>query len=110
MKQIPVTDLRPGMVTAEDILTYDLKMIVPKGVVLTENIISRLESYSVYYVHIEDTVVNELNTPMTLSKVLDADAGWLLCSSFSTSPSNSAFSSSIFSRISTDVQNISAII
>ena len=74
MKQIPVTDLRPGMVTAEDILTYDLKMIVPKGVVLTENIISRLESYSVYYVHIEDTVVNELNTPMTLSKVLDADA------------------------------------
>ena len=71
MKQIPVTDLRPGMVTAEDILTYDLKMIVPKGVVLTENIISRLESYSVYYVHIEDTVVNELNTPMTLSKVPD---------------------------------------
>ena len=50
MKQIPVTDLRPGMVTAEDILTYDLKMIVPKGVVLTENIISRLESYSVYYI------------------------------------------------------------
>ena len=53
MKQIPVTDLRPGMVTAEDILTYDLKMIVPKGVVLTENIISRLESYSGYYVHID---------------------------------------------------------
>ena len=73
MKQIPVTDLLPGMVTAEDILTYDLKMIVPKGVVLTENIISRLEAYSVYYVHIEDTVINELNEPMVLPKALCAD-------------------------------------
>ena len=73
MKQIPVTDLLPGMVTAEDILTYDLKMIVPKGVVLTENIISRLEAYSVYYVHIEDTVINELNEPMVLPKALGAD-------------------------------------
>lgn len=73
MKQIPVTDLLPGMVTAEDILTYDLKMIVPKGVVLTENIISRLESYSVYYVHIEDTVVDELNEPMSLSRFFDSD-------------------------------------
>lgn len=70
MKQIPVTDLLPGMVTAEDILTYDLKMIVPKGVVLTENIISRLEAYSVYYVHIEDTVIKELNEPMVLLKML----------------------------------------
>ena len=105
MKQVPVTDLRPGMVTAEDILTYDLKMIVPKGVVLTENIISRLESYSVYYVHIEDTVVNELNTPMTLSKVLDADAVQT-----NKEKIRSSLQFSIFSRISTDVQNISAII
>ncbi len=73
MKQIPVTDLLPGMVTAEDILTYDLKMIVPKGVVLTENIISRLEAYSVYYVHIEDTVIKELNEPMVLLKMLSPD-------------------------------------
>ena len=105
MKQIPVTDLRPGMVTAEDILTYDLKMIVPKGVVLTENIISRLESYSVYYVHIEDTVVNELNTPMTLSKVLDADAVQT-----NKEKIRSSLQFQHFSRISTDVQNISAII
>ena len=25
MKQIPVSDLIPGMVTAEDVLTYDLR-------------------------------------------------------------------------------------
>ena len=73
MKQIPVTDLLPGMVTAEDILTYDYKMIVPKGVVLTENIISRLDAYSVYYVHIDDTVVNELNEPMVLPKAFGTE-------------------------------------
>lgn len=73
MKQIPVTDLIPGMVTAEDILTYDLKMIVPKGVVLTENIITRFEGYSIYYVRIEDEIANELYKPMALSKILEND-------------------------------------
>lgn len=64
MKQIPVKELIPGMVTAEDILTYDNKMIVPKGVVLTENIISRLEGYSIYYVQITDNIIDELGSPM----------------------------------------------
>lgn len=59
MKQIPVTELVPGMVTSEDVLTYDLKMIVPKGVVLTENIIARLEGYSIYYIHVEDEIATE---------------------------------------------------
>ena len=64
MKQIPIAELIPGMVTAEDILTYDSRIIVPKGVVLTENIISRLEGYSIYYVHIHENLVEELNQPM----------------------------------------------
>ncbi len=65
MKQIAVSDLIPGMVTAEDVLTYDLTLIIPKGVVLTENIISRLESYSIYHVQINDEVVDELSKPIT---------------------------------------------
>lgn len=67
MKQIPVTELIPGMVTAEDILAYDLKIIIPKGVVLTENIISRLEGYSIYYVTINDEIAEELNQSMLTS-------------------------------------------
>ena len=43
MRKIPITALTPGMVTAEDILSYDHKPVVPKGIILTENIISRLE-------------------------------------------------------------------
>ena len=64
MKQIPITALIPGMVTAEDILTYDSQLIVPKNVVLTENIISRLESYSIYYVNINDDIADEFYKPM----------------------------------------------
>lgn len=64
MKQIPITELTPGMVTAQDILSYDNKTIVPKNVVLTENIIARLEGYSIYYAQIEDKVVEDLSTPM----------------------------------------------
>ncbi|MDE7324222.1 MAG: HD-GYP domain-containing protein [Lachnospiraceae bacterium] len=64
MKQIPITELTPGMVTAQDILSYDNKTIVPKNVVLTENIITRLEGYSIYYAHIEDKLVEDLSTPM----------------------------------------------
>ena len=65
MKQIPVSDLIPGMVTAEDVLTYDLTILVPKGIVLTENIISRLEGYSVYYIYIHDEIADDLAKPIS---------------------------------------------
>ncbi len=68
MKQIPIAELIPGMVTAEDILTHNQKTLIPKGVVLTENIISRLEGYSIYYANIEDDLKNDflqgLSSPM----------------------------------------------
>ena len=64
MKQISVKDLIPGMIVASDILNFESQIIVPKDVILTENIISRLESYSIYYVSIKDQVFEELSTPM----------------------------------------------
>lgn len=64
MKQISVARLIPGMVTAENILSYDLEIIVPKGVILTENIISRLEEFSIYYAYIDDEITNALSIPM----------------------------------------------
>lgn len=64
MKQIPISKLIPGMVTAEDVLTYDRQLLVPRNVVLTENIISRLEGFSVYYVRINEEIVDELSKPI----------------------------------------------
>ncbi len=64
MKKIPVSELFPGMITAEDVLTYEQDLIIPKGVVLTENIISRLETFSIYYVSIKDEIADELSKPI----------------------------------------------
>lgn len=33
MRKIPITALTPGMVTAEAILSYDHKTVVPKGII-----------------------------------------------------------------------------
>ena len=67
MKQLPVSDLKSGMVTAEDILTYDSRVLVPRGVVLTDNIISRLDGYSVYRVSIEDKTADSLIRPIAFT-------------------------------------------
>ena len=73
MRQIPITALTPGMVTAEDIVSYDHVTIVPKGIILTENIISRLEGYSIYYAYIEDDLATDLYSPMTNTAALAQD-------------------------------------
>lgn len=71
MKQISVKDLIPGMIVASDILNFESRIIIPKDVILTENIISRLENYSIYYVSIKDQVFEELSTPMTGAVSID---------------------------------------
>lgn len=74
MRQIAITALTPGMITAEDILSYDHETIVPKGIILTENIISRLEGYSIYYAQIEDNLIVDLSTPMADAALLARDS------------------------------------
>jgi putative nucleotidyltransferase with HDIG domain len=74
MKQIPVTELTPGMVTAQDILSYDMQLIVPKGVVLTENIISRFDGYSIYYAQIEDDLAEDFSKPMANPLLANSNA------------------------------------
>lgn len=73
MRQIPITALTPGMVTAEDIVSYDHETIVPKGIILTENIISHLDGYSIYYAQIEDDLIVDLSTPMANAAILTQD-------------------------------------
>lgn len=70
MKRIPISDLVPGMVTAEDILTPDLKLVVPRNVILTENIISRLKGFSIYHVFINEEVIDELSRPIPAKESL----------------------------------------
>lgn len=46
MKNVPVSKLVPGMITAADIFEDTQKLVLPKGVVLTDKTITRLEFYS----------------------------------------------------------------
>ena len=89
MRQISISALTPGMVTAEDIVSYDNETIVPQGIILTENIISRLEGYSIYYAQIEDDLIVDLSTPMANSAILTQDAAVAhLYSSADSAPEN----------------------
>ncbi|MCR5475955.1 MAG: HD-GYP domain-containing protein [Lachnospiraceae bacterium] len=54
MKRVRISDLRPGMKTAEDVFSYNNQMIVPKGAVLDDKVITRLEFYSVLAVRIAE--------------------------------------------------------
>lgn len=54
MKKVNVTNLIPGMVTAEDVFTYNNQLIVQKGVILTDKTITRLEFYSIISIRIEE--------------------------------------------------------
>lgn len=54
MKRVTIANLVPGMITAEDIFTYNNQLIVSKDTPLTDKIITRLEFYSIMSVRIYD--------------------------------------------------------
>ncbi len=56
MKKVLVRDLRPGMITAEDIYSIDGQLILSKNFVLEPESIQRLEGFSVYSIRISDQV------------------------------------------------------
>lgn len=64
MKRVRTADLHPGMITAEDVYSYNNQMIVPKNSVLDDKIITRLEFYSVLAVRISEAedIVDEPST------------------------------------------------
>lgn len=54
MKRVRSSELRPGMKTAEDVFSYNNQLIVPKGTVLDDKVITRLEFYSVLAVRVAE--------------------------------------------------------
>ena len=49
MPRLATKDLVPGMVTAEDVFSYNNQLIIPMGMTLNDKAITKLEFYSVYY-------------------------------------------------------------
>lgn len=59
MRRVNTADLVPGMVTAEDVYTFNNQLILQKGLVLTDKTITKLELYSIINVRIEDPSGND---------------------------------------------------
>ena len=57
MKRVRVSDLIPGMKTAEDVYSFNNQLVVEKNVVLTDEIITRLEYHSVLSIRVVDEPV-----------------------------------------------------
>ena len=55
MRRLYTSHLTPGMIVGEDVFSYANQLIIPKGHVLTDKTITRLEFYTVPYVKVKDT-------------------------------------------------------
>lgn len=55
MKRMKTSELVPGMITAEDVYTYNDQLILPKGLILNDRTITKLAYYSIFYVKVEDS-------------------------------------------------------
>lgn len=69
MRRLMTTQLVPGMVTAEDVYNFNNQLVLSKGSILTDTLITRLDLYSIIYVRVEDAPDNDevLQVPLNLS-------------------------------------------
>ena len=58
MKKVLLSDLKSGMITAEDVYSIDGQLIVPKNIALTENLIARIFSFDIFSIKVQDEVLS----------------------------------------------------
>ncbi len=63
MPRLATKDLIPGMVTAEDVFSYNNQLIIPMGMALNDKAITKLEFYSVSYVNIKEESIQPKEEP-----------------------------------------------
>lgn len=56
MKRVLLSSLVPGMVTAEDVYSYNDQLIIAKNTPLTDSLITRLEFFSIMSIRIDETM------------------------------------------------------
>ena len=66
MKRVRTSELIPGMTTVEDVYSFNNQLVVGKGTVLDDELIQRLEYYSVLSIHVDD------EAPVPAIKPLDS--------------------------------------
>lgn len=73
MHRIKTKDLVPGYVLAEDVYNFNGQMILPKGLILTDKVITKLEYYSILSVRVEDQMEEVPETPIVTQTVSKED-------------------------------------
>lgn len=70
MKRLSTLQLVPGMTVAESVLSFDHQLVIPRGAILTDQLITKLDLYGILTIYVEDTVADTAETsesPQTLS-------------------------------------------
>jgi putative nucleotidyltransferase with HDIG domain len=91
LKRVKVSELVPGLITAEDVYSFNNQLIVEKSTILTDEIITRLEYYSVLSIRVEEDVDDTGFSDVTL----DNKASTLVADSFKDTESNLTYSQRI---------------
>lgn len=60
MRRLMTSQLVPGMVIAEDVYNFNNLLVLSRGSVLTDTLITRLDMYSIIYVRVEDKIEEDL--------------------------------------------------
>ena len=55
MKRLTTLQLLPGMTIAEDVLSFNRQLVMAKGTVLNDNLITKLDMYGILTVYVEDS-------------------------------------------------------
>lgn len=56
MKRLSTLQLVPGMIVAENVLSINRQLIISKGTILTDKLITKLDLYGVLTIYVEDVV------------------------------------------------------
>lgn len=56
MKRLSTLQLLPGMVVAQDVLSFNRQLVMAKGTILTDKLITKLDLYGILTVFVEDAV------------------------------------------------------
>lgn len=73
MKRLYTLQLVPGMTTAENVLSFNQQLIIPKNTVLTDKLITKLELYGILTIYVEDTVPTAENVTVAPKEPSYAD-------------------------------------
>lgn len=56
MKRLSTLQLVPGMIVAENVLSFHRQLVIAKGTVLTDKLITKLDLYGILTIYVEDSV------------------------------------------------------